>query len=660
MLPVCMFGAGCATYIGIGAIPWPESYVLFCLAGLMLVGLSYKGWGNFVGVLPLAFALGLATASYRVDRLNAPVIESEKYASVTGQIVALEERTGGGKRITLRLQSMNGRASETPVAIRIIVRTPVEGDMIVGSMIRLAVILSPPNGAVTPDGYDFARRAYFKGLVGEGFAASPVEVLAGSNSDWRLRLEHLRLAIAERILAILPDDRGAVAVALLVGYRHYLPENIKQDFREAGLAHLMAISGLHLGLVSAAAFFVLEMIAAAFPALALRMTPRKIAAIGAFGVAAMYLMLSGMSVSTVRAFIMVCVALLAVLLDRRVLSLRSVAIAALTILLISPEAILDVGFQMSFAATAALVVVYEDLSRKGRFTKLAQGWLAKLWHVFLITGITTIVAELAVAPFALFHFQATPTIGLGANLMVVPVFSLVIMPLALISLILMPIGLDTLTLPALGEALDYVLSVAHWFGNLSFGVYHLPQQSSVFLLLTSFAFLIFLVVRGRARVGAVFLFLGLALLFVEPSRTMLLLDNAGGVVAERWASEKGFSIAGGRRGGFRDANWARYWGVSPDAEVGKLDRRCDIDACLTSWDTGEYLAKVKSLSGLRQSCAHATIVIVPKRWHRYCRGSALVITEEELQKRGPAGISYTGQIQWSREFGYHPWQVRAE
>lgn len=658
MIMVAAFAAGCLFQIAPDTEPLGFAWLLALSTVVASVALVLPKSRRFGIPLLLAFILGMACAAGRIERLRGPVFTYERYVTLEGRLERAEKRPSGAVRLLVSPLRMNNRSEDLPRRVRLLVRTQIGGDLLAGSTIRTEALLSGPRGAITPDGFNFARKAFFDGIGADGFAAGPVMVIAPPTGSWSARIERMRQSVAERIMADQPDQSGAVTVALLVGYRHYLSEETVDNFRDAGLAHLMAISGLHMGLITTAAFFLFELLFALWPTMALRVPPRKLAAGAAWGVALGYLLLSGMGMATVRAFIMVSIGLLAVLLDRRVLSIRNVAIAAGVILMLWPEAILSVGFQMSFAATSALVVAYERLSRSKMKMPVGQGLRGKIMQFLAMTAFTTIVAEVAVAPFALYHFQATPLVGLGANLLAVPVVSLVVMPLALISLLLMPFGLEAPVLHVMAAALDLVRETAAFFGAPSFGVAHIPQQSGGFIVVASVALFLCLLLKTRA----VWLPAGLAVILMpilyQGARQDLLIDSGGNIVAVFDPSAGRFDISGGRRGGFRDDAWARYWGLSPDEPPGRLARLCDSEGCLTRLKSGLLLARARTIDGMRRDCARADIVVMPVRWRRYCHGDAVKLSEEGLARYGPVAYDLqTGEVRWSRKRGDRPWHA---
>ncbi len=255
-----------------------------------------------------------------------------------------------------------------------------------------------------------------------------------------------------------------MADALLTGERGAISEATVQALRDCGLAHLLAISGLHVGLVAAILFFALRAGLAALPAVALRWPIKKWAAVAAALALPPYLWLVGASMPTQRATFMVLVVLLAVLLDRRAISLRLVAWAALLVMALTPEALLGPSFQMSFAAVTALVAGYEAWRR--RRPRSREAWAGRLRLYLGGVLLSSLIAGLATAPFAAFHFERLALYGLLANLAAVPLTAFWIMPCCLLVYLLWPLGLAEPALLLLGlgvEALNAIArEVAGW------------------------------------------------------------------------------------------------------------------------------------------------------------------------------------------------------
>ena len=169
----------------------------------------------------------------------------------------------------------------------------------------------------------------------------------------------MREAIDQRIRAVLPGDKGAIASALITGKRDAISTPVNDAMYISGIGHVLSISGYHMAVVAGMIFFALRALFALMPAFANRYPIKKWAALAALGAAAFYLLLSGAEVATQRSFIMIAIVLIGVMVDRPTLTLRTLTVAAFGVLLLAPEAVVHPSFQMSFAATLALVAGYQ-------------------------------------------------------------------------------------------------------------------------------------------------------------------------------------------------------------------------------------------------------------------------------------------------------------
>ena len=460
-LPV-LIGAGIAGYFALAAEPprWIGGAALG-LAALALVAL-YRRPGPRVGAIAaLAVALGFALVQWRGHDVAAPVLAAKLGpAAISGHVVEVQAREHGVRLLLDQPLIANLDSGRTPERIRVSVRTD-RGGAQAGDWVRLRAVLLPPPEPAAPGAYDFARRAWFEGLGAVGYAVSAVTRIEAPASveleSWygvRSRLGpwlgRLRNDIAGRVREQLGIAAGGIAAALMAGDRGTIPPPDLAAMRDAGLAHLLAISGLHIGLLSGSLFFVVRGLLALWPAVALRYPIKKWAAVGTLVGAFGYLLITGATVPTQRAFLMTGLVLSAVMLDRLAFSMALVAWAAALVLVLRPESLLGPSFQMSFAAVVALIAVYEGLRERLGAWRWRAGTARRLGLYFIGVGLTTLVAGLVTAPFAAFHFERVVGYGLIANLGAVPITALWIMPWALAAYALMPLGLEAVALAPMG------------------------------------------------------------------------------------------------------------------------------------------------------------------------------------------------------------------
>ena len=401
--------------------------------------------------------------------------------------------------------------------------------------------LLPPSGPVLPDGYDFAFNSYFQGIGAIGFFYGPphqVQLVQAGDAGWPARvgaaLARLRQAIDRRVRDVLPGEDGALAAALIVADRGGIPAPVVAALRDAGLAHILAISGLHMALVAGTVFFVLRLLLGLSQTVTEGLPAKKIAAAAALAVATAYLAISGASVSTLRAWIMLALVLVAVLLDRPALTLRNVAIAAIVIILTDPAAVIGPSFQMSFAATAALVAGYSALRLFRRRQGEARG--GNLFGIVMRfageIAFTSLVAGAATDIFAAYHFHRIALLGVLGNLLAMPLITFAVMPMALLAVLLMPYGLEAWPLTLMGHALKAVIAVAYRVEALG-GTAMTGRVPSAVLLLFLAGFTMLVLLRSRLRLAGLMVIVAAIALDVSvlaPRRPTILVSEDGTTV----------------------------------------------------------------------------------------------------------------------------------
>jgi competence protein ComEC len=680
---VVIFGFGIGAYFALPFEP-PLAVVVLLPAGLAALWTWCKESPRSRAVIEIGFllALGIALGAFRASQFKGPLILEELGpVALTGRLVRIEERQGRAVRITLdQIQIPELATEETPERLRITVRTRHER-LLPGAMVTTRAILLPLSGPVMPGGYDFARQIWFQGIGGSGFAVGEVRVLKHPESHrWSERLETLRLYIAARIRQRIEGPRGTVAAALLTGMRGGIPEEAEENLRSAGLAHLLAISGLHMALFVGTSFFLFRALLAAIPPIAARYPIKKWAALAAWFVGLCYLFLSGMAISTQRAFIMVSIALLAVLLERRAISMRLVALAAAIILVVQPEALFSPGFQMSFAAVVALVAVYKAVRPfLWRSRRRKSRLLGTLRLYFLGIVLSTLVAEAAIAPFAIFHFNRMALLGIPANLVAMPIMGFWVMPAGLMALFLMPFGLEGLPLAAMGQGLDVILSTAAEISALPGSTLQLSQMPQAALGLLALGGLwLALWQHGRLRLLAVVLFLAGGLVWLSATPPDILIGRDGRLVAIRHWQSGLYYFSSGRAERFSRQAWQRalaqkdYLGFAAlertNAGAGSNSRfACRKEGCVYHWPNGAgrgpvLMALTLRPEGFRLDCRKADLLITPLRAPRDCTGPRLVIDGPYVRQAGGLALWFeeNGDIRiqgTNKGRGIRPWVV---
>jgi len=529
--PVCL-GTGVGAYFSLPVEPGALAWTLTAFAAL---GLAMLAWGSrrgrFAGLSFLAaggavVVAGVLVAGLRNEIVRAPVLDFRYYGPVEGRVVKIDRSASEATRLTLdRVRLDRVAPARTPERVRVSLHG-AQGylDPEPGQRVAMTAFLSGPEGPVEPGGFDFRRMAWFDRIGAVGYTRAPALLLAPPEGRGEVLVSRLRARISAWVLEVLPNEAGTFATAITTGDRSAMDRETVDALRGANLAHLLAISGLHMGLLTGFVFAALRYALALVPGLADRVAIRKVAAVVALQAGAFYLALSGGNVATERAFIMVAVMFGAVLMDRRALTLRAVAVAALAILLVQPEALTSPGFQMSFAATTALVVVFGAL----------RDWPAwnppRLMRGPVSLFVASSVAGLATAPFAAAHFNIVSHYGLLANLAAVPVMGTLVMPLAVLAALLAPLGLGWLALEVMQYPILWILTVARFVTGLEGAVGHVPSPGAAVLPLVTAGGLALVLLAGRWRLAGIApLALALAL-WAEADRPAALITASGGLV----------------------------------------------------------------------------------------------------------------------------------
>lgn len=658
--------AGIGIYFSLSAepSPWAGPAALACITLAAWVGRRH--WAVVLPAIALAtMALGFSAAQLRTHLVSAPVLERTiGPVAVTGTVEEVELLAeGGGRRVTLSAVTLPDGIPE-PARVRIRLRT---GTVAVGERVRIRAVLSPPQQPVAPGAFDFARHAWFLRLGAVGYAVGEPEPLpsdeaAGWGARARLTLNAFRNAVTARILAAIPGPEGGVAAALVTGETAGIPQQLLEDYRDSGLAHLLSISGLHMSLVAGLVFFVVRGGLALVPAVALTQPIKKWAAAVALAGTWGYMMMAGAPVPAQRAFLMTGIVLAAVLLDRRAVSMRLVAWAAVLVLLVQPEALVGPSFQMSFAAVAALVAAYEVAT-----PRLAR-WRGEEWWrpvVLYVAGVllSTLVAGTATAVYGLYHFNRVAVYSLMANLLAVPLTGFVVMPCALVALLLMPLGLEALALVPMGWGVEAVDWVAAWVAGWPGAAIALPVMPLWGLVLFTLGGAWLCLWRTSWRLwGLVPLLMGLGSLALSAPPHMLV-DGRGQAMAVRAAD--GSLLMTPKGGRILKESWSRRAGAAATERWPKEGRSndgrlsCGGPLCVYRLDN-RVVALVREEAGLAEACggsAEVVVSAVPVR--QACAGAKVVVDRFDLWRKGahalwlePAGVRLESMAEWQ---GQRPW-----
>ncbi len=513
--------------LALGAILWfslAESIGIAKLAALLCIfGISallcrgnLRTWRPLV-LAPTLLVSGMLLAAAETDRINTVILDGPVTTQLRGTVLSREPDDKGRWRYLVEIEETSGPKLRRPPGKATLVTRSRHEPFPIGSAIEGKVRLSPPSGPALPDLNDFAFDAFFKGVGAVGFFYGAPHRAVDGNGDLSLslqataRLAALREAVGNRIRAAIGGDTGAIAAALVTGEERAISRETVEMLRAAGLSHVLAISGLNMVLAAGTFLIGARTLLSLVPGLAAKRPIKKYAAAGALIMVFLYILISGGAVSALRSWIMISIMLVAVLFDRVSISLRNVALAALIIIAWSPSAVAGPGFQMSFAATLALVAGYARW-RDHRMRKTDVGTsrlsLSQVSSPIVATVVTSLIGGLATAVYAAAHFHRLPAYGLLANVLTTPLIGILIMPFGLFAMLLMPFGLEYYPLMVMAQGLDWMLAVARYVATLD-GEWITGRIDVTGFFLLAFGGVLLCVLRTRlAFAGAVLIVLG--------------------------------------------------------------------------------------------------------------------------------------------------------
>jgi len=653
---VLMFGAGIAAYFGLPYEPPLAIFILLASVALitgsalsrMSLKISYLAPFIFGCVFCL---LGFLSASARTAAVNTNFLpDYDRAYNVTGWIEG-RDRGRTGPRFMINVAQVQG-INAPPQRLRI--RSKGEGVQ-VGDFVRVRAVLNGPPSRATPGGYNARRAAFFKGLGGSGFAITPFEAVEAyqlsRGQSLKRTLVIARYELAQRIKSQSPEGTAGLQAALITGLRQDIKQEQVDALRASGLAHVLAISGLHMALFAGSFYSLISFVLASVPAVARGRDVRKFAAIAGIAAATLYLFVSGASVATQRAFIMAVILFLAVILDRQALSTRSVSLAALITLFIHPESLLSVGFQMSFAAVLALVVVYRHWAdwQAQRGWVFTTGIFTRLRNGFASLSVTSFVAGLATGLFAVMHFQRWAKYGLIGNLAAMPVFTFLVMPMALVTFISLPLGVERYPLWVMGIGLEQMLWVATHIEELDGAMLAIKKPPAHFIPLYAICFLLVCLGRIGMKAAGVIAALGLAFIWAASPSPVVRISDQGRVT---WQTDEGTYFTRNLRADRFGRDQFLRGNGEPDGDVRsaqKLDQ-CDGQGCLLSLQ-GEKLAIIETPDLLPEACETASLIILQKRAagpRAKFLCNAEIIDIHELSKTGAVNLYVTDEG-WTRQ-----------
>ncbi len=628
----------------------PEQWLaLICLCGALGMGALalMRANGNFpylrlaIATMTMALAAGCLTVWSKSALVGTQAIAASGATTITGRVLARQEQPAE-ERVRLILATREP-GTERPIGVRI--NVPLESDRadaVEGSVVRVRSRLMPPPAPMLPGSYNFARAAWFQGLAATGSALGPVEIVsAGEAGGWLARTQR---SLAAHIHRRLEGSPGGIAAAFASGDRGGINKADEEAMRDSGLTHLLSVSGLHVSAVIAGTYFLAMSLLALWPWLALRVRLPVMAAAVAAGAGIFYTLLTGAEVPTVRSCAGAILVLLALAIGREPLSLRLLAVAALLVMLLWPEAVVGPSFQMSFASVLAIVALIGSAPVRKFLAPRDESWLMRRWRGVVMLLVTGLVIEIALMPIALYHFHRAGIYGALANTIAIPLTTFVSMPLIGLALLFDSAGAGAPIWWLAGKSIDVLLGIAHWTAARPGAVNHLPAMGTGRFVLFLAGALWLALWRGRVRLLGLLPagVASLSLLLLEPPDLLISGDGRhAGITGE--AGEK-LLVLRESRSSYASENLSEIAGMEGET-VALADwpgAQCNRDYCaipITRAGRTWHILLARSMDpaperALAAACERSDIVIAARWLPRSCKPRWLKADRNMLERTG--------------------------
>lgn len=641
------FAIGILIYFNLRFEPKPLIVYTLCVLLVFITALFWHRkihsfWVFFL-VAFMLIALGFTTILWRAHNVAAPVLKNHYQGTIEGRIIKIDKSFSNKPRLTLDNVVLDGIAPAlTPSKVRVSLHHDdiKNTHLIEGLNLRIIGYLSPPSGSTEPNGFDFKRYAWFQGIGAMGYSRNVPEIRDRDSETYPIfiKINRIRHHIGRWLLANMPKQTAPFGVAIITGDRSFIESTVIDNLRKTNLSHLLAISGLHMGLLTGLVFMNVRLLWNFLLPHTNGRIVKKVAAVCALACAFVYLLFSGGNVATERAFIMVSVIMVAVLLDRQALSLRSVGLAALIILLHRPESVINPGFQMSFSATIALITGFQHLKKLDLKNKLKNTkWLE---YIFILL-FSSFIAGLATAPFSIAHFNQYTTYGLIANMLSVPLMGMVIIPGALLAAILYPFGLSAIGFWFMNLGISWILGVAAHIGQIEGATYPIVTPYGFVLGIVALSFLFLTLWQGKGRFIGVFGFIVAFAFWINTERPLLLISETGGLIGKNTPYGRVLNKESGD--GFTAIVWLENDGDRANQKLAaqrqgfqgnKTEKRFSIGRVSIVHLSGKNIIQIAEKACAQENTWVITAAVLPK-----LKGDCLLFDAKKMKQLGAVAIS---------------------
>lgn len=651
-LPVFL-SCGIGGYFSLSSEPSIWVSIIGFILSMLVSGLTFRWryappW-RWLAAFSIAFFFGLFLIQTRVMSVDTEILNRRVWSSeITGTIQSFE-RAGTGWRVML--EKSNLKDDPQSYVFRMTLRQKGFNPQ-VGGVLHAKASLMQPSSPLVPGSYDFRQHAFFQGISAYGYVTKildyqPPAVLHETN-----RLEEYRDWLTEKVYAVLEQPEAGIVTAMLNGQRAGISRQTTQVLQQSGLQHVISISGLHVGLMAITIFYVTRLLMALNMSFALRFPIKKFAAGFALAGIIFYLLIVGNSPPTLRSVIMSGIALIAIMLDREPIQMRVVALSGIFILLLQPESLIDIGFQMSFAAVIGLVAFFQHTRKFWTHQRWQDSIFLKAARALLVTVVTSLIATVVTAPLVILYFQQIPLLSMLSNVMATPPITFLIMPGTFLSYLFTPFPfLGELSIRMMGLGVKLMMDVAYFVAKLPSAVLTVRPLGLTSIYLIMIGIYGFIVIKNHWRwAGMVVVLAGLMLIPFKQQPDFLMMQNR--VILYPDANTNRLFVEG-RLGGF-EKNMMLQW----TAKKKTIPFECTEDICEIK-SKGKTIRIIRTVEALKQACHGKADLILTRYYLDWTCGETPIIDRHVLEKEGAQAVYLAKQIKIDAVLPYtqrRPWQ----
>ena len=550
-----MFALGAAFYL---SIPYELSTALIVifLESVLAILYIFRNKAQIFKLLTyvLVFALGLtiakADALFKLKQIDKNLSET---IYINGQVKVIDYNSNNRPRLLITKANNFDRNLKGDYKISI---SKLEPWMKEGVCVELVAQL-PKSFTPNPlSNYNMNRNNFYKEISAIGYSIGPVFEKDCKNKDKNdtTIISNIRNKIKTIVDSNTAPNEGSIIKALTIGDRSLISNKLNENYRTSGLAHVLSISGMHMSIIALLVFLLVRLLL--LPIGYGQYDFRKLAAIISIFVTFLYFLISGQTISCIRAFVMTTLVLLGILFNRRAITLRLWAFALVVVVLLTPSAVINPGFLMSFSATLGLISYYEKKSHEIHEWLNKSNIISKIFAYIVGIIITDLVASIMTLPYTMYYFNQISVYTTLGNMLAGPIIAFWVMPMLLLFLITLPLNIYHYPLLLLEKGVYQVNQIAHFVANLpgaTFGEGISPiTDFAIFIITFGLLWLCIWQAKWR-RIGLIFILIGIINIYTTPNAD-IVFDNNGTTIAYRNKNNK-LTITQWRKNRFLERIW---------------------------------------------------------------------------------------------------------